>query len=75
MVINDKSREVWNLLGSFKKQMRLTLEVVDKAIRYNNLVGQNLNQLKTTRYNVIMRELKDVQEDVDGENSADAEAA
>lgn len=75
MAINDKSREVWTLLGSFKKQMGLPLDIVDKAIRYNELVGQNLDQLKTTRYNVMMRELKDIEEDIEGEDPANVEAA
>lgn len=74
MAINDKSKEVWSLLGKFKKQMGITLDVIDKAIGHNDQVQKNLESLKTTRYNVMMRELKDVEEDVERRDSA-SEAA
>lgn len=62
IAINDQSEEVMNLLGKFKKQMRMTLEVVDKAIRNNEIVGKSLEELKGVRFNQMMRELRDVEE-------------
>lgn len=75
MAVNDKSKEVWTLMSKFKKQMKLTLEVVDKAKRYNDLVGDNLDQLRTTRYNVMMRELREVQDEIEEDRNDHSEAA
>lgn len=75
MAVNDKSKEVWTLMSKFKKQMSLTLEVVDKAKRYNDLVGDNLDQLKNTRYNAMMRELRDVEDLIEDEPTDQSEAA
>ena len=73
MVINEKSQEVWELLGKFKKQMGMTLDIIDKAIHYNRKAGEKMDMLRTTRYKVMMRELKEVEEPID-ENSNDIAA-
>lgn len=62
------------MLGKFKKQMGMTLDVLDKALGHNEQVQKNLESLKTTRYNVMMRELKDVEEEVEQKDSANEAA-
>ncbi|XOV94587.1 MAG: DNA recombination protein RmuC [Bacteroidota bacterium] len=62
IAINDQSKGVMELLGKFKKQIEMTTDVLDKAIRNNDLVGRSLDELKTTRYSQMMRELRDVEE-------------
>lgn len=75
IAINDQSKEVMDLLGKFKKQVEMTTEVLDKAIRNNELVGKSLDDLRTTRYNQMMRELKDVEESSATDNSNSEKAA
>ncbi|MEQ8339126.1 MAG: DNA recombination protein RmuC [Cyclobacteriaceae bacterium] len=75
IAINDQSKEVMELLGKFKKQVKMTTEVIDKAINHNRLVGEKLDDLRGTRYNQMMRELKDVEESSAVDDSDSSKAA
>jgi len=75
IAINDQSKGVMELLSKFKKQVQLTTDIIDKAIRNNELVGNSLNELKGTRYNQMMRELRDVEEETTPGMQDDSEKA
>lgn len=75
MFINDKSKEVWGILSGFKKQIEKTVELIDKTASYSQKVVDGLDELKGTRYKMIMRQLKDIDEETGAADLGDSEKA
>lgn len=61
LVVEQKSKEVWDVLQETKKQFKNFDEELDKCIKQVGTVTNTLNTLKTTRTNQIMKHLNKVE--------------
>ncbi|MBW6516483.1 MAG: DNA recombination protein RmuC [Candidatus Cloacimonetes bacterium] len=62
LAIQKRSSEVWQLLGSVKREFSKFGDILKKAQRNINTAGQDLETLIGTRTRAIERKLRDVQE-------------
>jgi len=62
LTIQKRSSEVWQLLGSVKREFSKFGDILKKAQKNINVAGQDLESLIGTRTRAIERKLKDVQD-------------
>ena len=62
LAIQQRSSEVWQLLGSVKREFGKFGEILRKAQKNINVAGQDLETLIGTRTRAIERKLRDVQD-------------
>lgn len=61
LAIQKRSSEVWNILGAVKKEFEKFGATLEKAQKKINEANKELDTLVTTRTNVMMRKLRDVE--------------
>ena len=62
LAVQQRSNEVWNILGAVKNEFGKFEEVLKKAQNQLNLASGNIDNLVGTRTRQIQRQLKNIEE-------------